>query len=343
MTIHKHLRQNHRTEHPYRAPEEEEDLAHINMTLRYALIVFGMVPFTTFLLGIWVAAHPHFYRIEMHKNMSDYIKANYQWNETGNGQIWIPWENNTKWNLGSYWNNLYVNNQTAYTFGINDHNFCNERKDDQFKYGGWSTSIYRSSQLYSSVQTSLRYGVLFVFLPFVFNSFILAKSLVIQHQTLASVVIGTLYFCNEVILHISYFAVLTLHVTHEQDYIPISNIYFSIAMILSILKLMLRNFTEPVGLSTIIRGVGVFILIVAHDPLTANVQDFIDHVYCDTFVTPFICVLELTCILILFFNNLYDIQQSRLVHLVVSQTIDDVSIQKMARKSVFRRGKPPSN
>uniref|UniRef100_A0A1I7T3L3 Transmembrane protein n=1 Tax=Caenorhabditis tropicalis TaxID=1561998 RepID=A0A1I7T3L3_9PELO len=300
--------------------------------------MFGSVPFSLFLISIWISAHPHLIEIDRNPNMTNFIRTHYQWNETGNGQIWIPWVNGTKWNLGTWWNPLWVNNQSAYTFGINNHTFCNPRKDETFKHR-WTTSIYRSSQLYSSVQTSLRYGVLFVFLPFVFNSFLLAKSLVIQNQTLTSVVIGTLYFCNEIFLHISYFSVTTLHVTFEEDYIPYSSIYFSIAMILSIFKLMLRNFTETLGISTIVRSIGVFILIVAHEPLTTSVQDFVDHVYCDTFVSPTICYLELACILVLFFNNLYDVQQTNVVHLVVSQTIHDVNIQKMAKKSVFRRVK----
>ncbi|PIC27533.1 hypothetical protein B9Z55_019758 [Caenorhabditis nigoni] len=338
MTIHKHLRQSHRKDHPYRAPEDEEELAHIHMTLRFALIVFGMVPFSLFLIGLWVAAHPHHTKYDNQPNMTQYIRSNFQWNETGNGQIWIPWKNNTKWNLGSWWTNLYVNNQSSYIFGINDHNFCNPRKVPLIN--GWTTSIYRSTQLFASVQTSLRYGILFVFLPFVFNSFILAKSLVIENRTWSSVVIGSLYFCNEVILYIAYFAVLTLHVSMEMEYIPYSSIYFSIAMILSMLKLLLRNFTEQIGLSTIIRTFGLFILIIAHIPLTSNVQDFIENVQCDTFVSPTICLLELSCLLVLFFNNLYDVQQSNIVHLVVSQTIDDENIQKMAKKSVFRRVKP---
>lgn len=104
-------------------------------------------------------------------------------------------------------------------------------------------------------------------------------------------------------------------------------------------KLMLRNFTEPIGLTTILRSVGLLIIIIAHDPLAANVQDFVDHVYCDTFVSPKVCFLELACIGILFLNNLYDVNQTQNLHLVVSQTADDQSIQKMAKKSVFRRVK----
>ncbi|CAL2045368.1 unnamed protein product [Caenorhabditis brenneri] len=338
MTIHKHLRQSHRKEHPFRSPEEEEDLAHIHITLRYALIIFGLVPFTLFLGSIWISAHPHFTEPYDQSNRTQFIRANFRWNETGNGRIWIPWENNTKLDLGSWWNPLFVDNQTTYTYGINNHTFCNTRKDKFYKYS-WTTSIYRSSQMYASVQTALRYGVLFVFLPFVFNAFILAKSLVIQHKSLSSAIIAVAYFSNEVCLHISYFALTTLHYSHEGDYIPISSIYFSIAMILSISKLMLRNFTEPVGVPTIVRSVGVFILILAYDPLRESVQEFIDHVYCDTFVSPTICYLELTCLLILFFNNLNDIHQLNAVHLVVSQTIDDVNVQKMATKSVFRRVK----
>lgn len=140
-------------------------------------------------------------------------------------------------------------------------------------------------------------------------------------------------------------------------------------MFFSTTKLILRNFTEVsadniyakrkdsffqrMGLSTILRSVGVFIFFIAHSPLEYDIQDYAKHIYCDTFgkillgshtysrfsAPPRVCVLQLLCILTLFFSNLYDIQQSEIYKIVVSPTAEDVAIQPWLRKTIFRRYK----
>ncbi|CAI2354212.1 unnamed protein product [Caenorhabditis sp. 36 PRJEB53466] len=327
MTISKHLhrppsRSSSKTRlHPFRAPEEEEDIAHIHVSLRFALLVFGIVPFCTYSIALWVAAHPHVTEIDMNPNYTKYVKETFQFNETGNGEIWVYNDDGTKQNLGLSWNRFYVFNMSHYTFGFGNYSFCNKR-NETYEHD-WSTSIFRATQLYSSVQTGMRYGLLFV-----------------MQRTLTSAFIGAAYVLNEVLVYLAYFLLSALHVVFDKKYLPYDTICFSMALMLSMSKLMLRNFTESLGMPTLFRCIGVMVLITAHAPLKEDIQDYADNIYCDTFAPPKVCVLQLLCLFILFFNNLYDVQQSRIFQIVVSATAEDVAVQNIPTKTVFRRQKP---
>uniref|UniRef100_A0A8R1EG83 Uncharacterized protein n=1 Tax=Caenorhabditis japonica TaxID=281687 RepID=A0A8R1EG83_CAEJA len=208
---------------------------------------------------------------------------------------------------------MFVYNMSHYTFGFGNASFCN---------------------------TGMRYGLLIVMLPMILTAYIITKTNFIEQKTFTSFLIGTTYVCNEILFYVSTFLLTALHCVFDEKYIPYDSFYFSIALILSMSKLMLRNFTEAIGLSTFLRCIGILIFIVAWAPLKEDIEDYNANIYCDTFAPPKVCILQLLCIFVLFCNSLYDVHESRIFNLVVSPAAEEISVQKILKNTVFRRQKP---
>ncbi|CAI5451719.1 unnamed protein product [Caenorhabditis angaria] len=304
--------------------------AHLIVSARRALYLFASVPFVFTIIAIYISGHPHFAEVDRNKERTDFIRNNYQIFDNYNGtEFDLKQLNSIKESP------FYRDNMSVYVFGIGNSSYCYERNTSITNQ--WSTSIFRASQLYSSVQTPIRYGLLLIMHPLLILAFVTVKIFVLENPSVFSIFVGISYFFNEIVLHISYYLLFTLHVHKDRKYIPYSTIYFTVAVLTTLTKFLLQNMMEGFRLTTILRFISILIITFCYPILKIDIEEYAENIYCDTFAPPIVTISQLICISIIALNIFHEIRKSKNLLVVITPSIDELEYKSNTHSTVLVR------
>ncbi|CAB3409226.1 unnamed protein product [Caenorhabditis bovis] len=249
--------------------------------------------YTTILVAValYYSALPHYLDESMHSNQTNYVIENYKTRE--NGSMYFEFvDNDGNYQYGELgdWFRKLLDGKYRFSYGNSFFNYCVERTVPNNE---WMTSIFRSMNHIVVAQVLFRAAVLLNLTVSLFECVVVKNLPRTSCSNTFQRFFGLPLILLEFTQKLALFYLTCLHYQQDAKLIFLSRASICILTVSTILKLLvcaMEQTSQKWQIGCLALSAGV---VMSHNVVVADVDDFLETPYCDSMATPIVVYAQL--------------------------------------------------